>query len=159
MDLRFRILKAELQACNNCTGALVSRLNLIEDWSDLARRSGYDATEMARICDISASQLRRYFGKVFRRPPQEWINELRMWDAMQMLSEGRTVSDVAAELKFANVAHLSQRYKEYHGHPPSEFRSYLKSRRGMAVADDDQSLRPWQDAELRLLSPLQRRQN
>lgn len=137
----------------------MSRLDLIEDWPDLARRSGYDAAEMAKMCGISGSQLRRYFGNVFRRPPQEWVNELRMWDAMQMLSEGRSVSEVAVALKFANIAHLSQRYKDYHGHPPSEFRSYLKQKRSMAVHDEVEPLSPWREAELRLLSPLQRKQN
>ena len=135
----------------------MSRLDLIEDWPGLAREAGYDAAVLARMCGISASQLRRYFGTVFRRPPQEWINELRMWDAMQMLSEGHPVTKVATALKFSNIGHLSQRYKEYHGHPPSELKSFLKGKKRMVAADDDEKISPWQDAEMRLLSPLQRK--
>jgi AraC-like DNA-binding protein len=138
--------------------SVLSRLDLIDDWPGLARKAGYDAAELARMCGISPSQLRRYFGSVFRRPPQEWINELRMWDAMQMLAEGHAVTKVAVALKFSNIAHLSQRYKEYHGHPPSEFKSYLKGKkRRMLEEDDEDDLPPWRDAELRLMSPLQRK--
>lgn len=137
----------------------VSRLDLIDDWPGLARKSGYDAAELARMCGISASQLRRYFSDVFRRPPQEWINELRMWDAMQLLAQGHAVTKVAVALNFSNIAHLSQRYKEYHGHPPSELKSYLKGKKRELLLDHQEEITPWRDAELRLLSPLHRKRH
>ena len=77
-----------------------------------------------------------------------------MWDAMQMLSEGHAVTEVATALKFSNIGHLSQRYKQYHGHPPSELKSFLKGKKWMVVSEENEKLTPWQDAEMRLLSPL-----
>ena len=132
----------------------MSRLDLITEWIALARRADYSATRLAELCKVSPSQLRRYFLLVFCRPPQEWINELRLWDAMRMLSLGHPAKYVAATLRFSNTAHFSHRYKEYHGAPPSLHIRQSVCQHSSEVQDFTDSKPTWEYAEHCLLSPL-----
>ena len=137
----------------------MSRLDLIDNWIDLARKADYNATRLARVCEVSSSQLRRYFLTVFYRPPQEWINELRLWDAMQMFARGHSAKSVACILRFSNSAHLSRRYKEYHGAPPTvHIRLRVAPDRSSSLIPEFLEPRqPWVYAERCLLSPLHRK--
>ena len=95
------------------------RLQLIHDWIERGRQANYNAVRLAALCTVSPSQLRRYFAEHFYRPPQEWLNELRLWDAMQLLSEGHPVKNVATTLHFSDPNHFSHVFKRYHGCAPS----------------------------------------
>jgi AraC-like DNA-binding protein len=105
-------------------GAGISRmsaLSCIDDWVCEARLAQYSARSLAKRRLVSASQLRRFFLQLFRRPPQEWLDELRLWHAMELLVQGRSTKEVASLLSFADTAHLCHRFKEYHGCTPSDF--------------------------------------
>jgi AraC-like DNA-binding protein len=134
------------------------RLDVIRDWVLLARRSGYDPEELAKLCAISSSQLRRYFKQHFGRPPQEWLDELRMWHAMELLCDGAQVKHVAVTLGFSGSSHFCNNFKAYHGCTPTECVA-LYRRRLMERTDDlrdYERLPPWREAEFRLLSRIHR---
>src|SRR5688500_8375360 len=98
----------------------MSRLLLITDWVEIGRAAHYDGAELASLCGVSSSQLRRFFQQRFCRPPQEWLNELRLWDAIRMLRQKYPVKEIAYTLRFGSVPHFCHRFKEYHGFTPSE---------------------------------------
>ena len=136
---------------------MMSRLELIRDWIERARRAQYDAVALARLCEISASQLRRFFLATFHRPPQEWINELRMWDGMELLAKGQAVKVVASSLNYSDASNFSNAFKEYHGCAPTACAwtiERIETRLGCGVMVEQ--VEPWELARVRLLSPMWR---
>jgi AraC-like DNA-binding protein len=132
----------------------MSRLDLIEDWIERTRRARYDAVALAESCGISPSQLRRFFLRTFLRPPREWIHELRMWDGMELLAQGKTVKFVAGSLNYSDASHFSNAFKEYHGCAPAACVwtiERVEARLGCGVVDEP--VEPWALARVRLMSP------
>lgn len=134
----------------------MSRLDWINDWVVRARNAGYNAKALADLCLVSPSQLRRYFNLVYGRPPQDWLDELRLWHAMQMICHGSSIKEAAAALHFWSSAHLSHRFKEYHGCAPTEcvqiYKKRIQSTKGKLPSLDewDNSVSetlPWRQAE------------
>ena len=108
----------------------MNRLEKVVDWTALAREAHFSSKELAKACSISPRQLRRYFAHAFEKAPQDWLDELRLSDAVSLLLAGHSVKAAALELHFKNTAHLSHRFKELHGYSPSEF-----VRRAWAIAN------------------------
>jgi AraC-like DNA-binding protein len=97
----------------------MSRLDAISDWIDKGRNSHYDSSALATSCGVSVSQLRRYFATNFYRPPQDWLDELRIWDAARLLCEGQRVKETCYALGFNDTAHFCHRFRAYHRCAPS----------------------------------------
>src|SRR5688572_27351267 len=93
----FQLRRQDPEATDSCTasGPCSSRLQFITDWIQRGRESRYDAKALAKLCNVSSSQLRRYFSYSFLRPPQEWLDELRLWHATEILASGQPVKNVA----------------------------------------------------------------
>lgn len=128
------------------------RLDCVCDWIERGREAHYSGAELAILCGISQSQLRRFFLEKFLRPPQEWLNELRLWDAAEMLAKGKIVKEVAHFLFFADASHFSHSFQRYFRCAPTSFTSVLRERqRKSKFASDEQ---PWISAQFRLVSPL-----
>ena len=139
----------------NQGGNALTRLPLIDDWVGEARKARYSSKKLADLCGVSASHLRRFFILHFFRPPQEWINELRLWDAAKLLSEGYSVKEVAAQLHFADASHFAHCFTRYHGLAPSHWTVYwLEHRRKTRDLPSQDAPAPWTAAYQRLLSPL-----
>jgi AraC-like DNA-binding protein len=133
----------------------LTRLLIIDDWIGEARHAHYSSRELARRCGVSSSHLRRFFILHFFRPPQEWMNELRLWDATKLLSEGFSVKEAAAHLGFADATHFSHRFTRYHGCAPSKWPlHWLQTRNQIDEPFRDAAPNPWDEAYRRLLSPL-----
>lgn len=98
-----------------------------ERWVELAGAADYNASKLAKLCGLSTRQLQRQFQRRLQRTPQEWLNELRMNTARQMLLSGLPVKRVAYELGFKYPSHFCQRFKSAHQMTPSEFRFHLDS--------------------------------
>jgi AraC-like DNA-binding protein len=95
---------------------IMSRLDAVVNWTERARLTNYQSGELARLCSVSRSQLRRHFLDLFRRTPQAWLDELRLWDALQLLcTMPFSVKEVAYKLQFASASHFCHRFKQYHG--------------------------------------------
>src|SRR5688572_4948350 len=101
------------------------RLEFVDDWAELARKAQYHSPALALICSVSQSQLRRHFNDHCGCSPQPWLNELRLWHAMEMICGGSPTKVVAAELHFADAPQLCHQFRAYHACTPSEcFRIY-----------------------------------
>ncbi|MBI2948907.1 MAG: helix-turn-helix transcriptional regulator [Verrucomicrobia bacterium] len=98
-----------------------SQLERTSDWALLAERARYRAAELAKLSRVSLRQLERYFIEHFRRPPQDWLDELRLIKAALLLANGHRVKEVAASLGFSDTSHFSKRFERYHGCRPVQF--------------------------------------
>src|SRR5688572_570849 len=130
------------------------RLDYLRDWIKLGREAHYDRAELAKLCQISQSQLSRFFLARLYRPPQEWLNELRTWDAMEILMRGESVKETAYQLSFADASHFSHCFKRTHGFAPAMclgiVGELMRRHPFFAVVP------PWERARRALLSPLRR---
>lgn len=91
------------------------------NWEELARVAHYDANELAKLCEISARQLQRYFRRHFHRAPQHWLNERRLLAARSLLLSGDSVKKVALDLGFKQTSHFCRQFKFYNDLTPSEY--------------------------------------
>lgn len=125
-----------------------------QNWIDLARASGYTSANLAGGAGVSERTLRRHFIHSFRRPPQEWIDELRLWDAARLVCGGHQIKEIAWLLKFKSVPHFCRRFKQYHGCTPSEFKKQIQKRSEGNVFFKDDNVTPWVCAEASLVTIL-----
>lgn len=105
-----------------------SQLDRVQNWPERARSSGYSASALAQNCRISVRQLERYFFDHFRRSPQQWLGELRLSRARELLRDGSTVKETAALLEYKNPTHFSHDFKKHYGMAPARYSSRNQSR-------------------------------
>ncbi|MEZ5503115.1 MAG: helix-turn-helix domain-containing protein [Halioglobus sp.] len=78
---------------------------------------------LAKACNISVSALERRFRKHLNKTPHQYINEVRLANARQMLLETeKPVGVIALETGFADHSHFSRAYSKYFGMPPRRAR-------------------------------------
>lgn len=78
---------------------------------------------LAQQCNISEVYFRKLFTSEFGMPPKQYILNLRLKKAKQLLSEGeQKIWAVASSCGFENSAHFCRIFKERFGLTPSEYR-------------------------------------
>ena len=81
----------------------------------------FGTAQMAKLLFTSERSLQRKFkshtGKTFK----EYLNEVRLEQACQLLISGHKVSDVAFDSGFNDPSYFSQRFKHHYGISPSKF--------------------------------------
>ena len=91
---------------------------------DYAAASLADATHAGAAAAAAMSE--RSFRRLFERDTgmgwQAWIGQARILMAMGLLSEGRRVTDVAAEVGYASLSAFAQAFAKLAGEPPARFR-------------------------------------
>jgi len=92
-------------------------------WLD--RRLFGPATLDAASHDLHASptRLARAFEKEFAITPHAWVTGRRLEEARRRILDGRPLADVAAEVGFADQAHLTRRFRQFLGTTPGRFGS------------------------------------
>src|SRR5688572_8961340 len=103
-------------------------LTRVTDWRDRARLANFHCRNLARLCEVSPGYLNQFFVAHFHRPPQEWLEELRMWEAFRMLCEGQSIKECQYGLGFKQVSHFSRAFSRYHGICPSRCADNYRSR-------------------------------
>lgn len=78
--------------------------------------------ELAKQCKISEIYFRRIFASCYRTTPRQFLIDLRINKAKQLLSEGAwKINAVASQCGFSNPYHFSRVFKEKTGLTPTEY--------------------------------------
>ena len=83
-----------------------SRLHRIQDWRALGDKARYNVRRLARLVGVTPRQLERFFVENQGMTPREWLKELRIWRAQELLASGHTMKEAATLLHFANASGL-----------------------------------------------------
>jgi len=102
-----------------------SRLCCTRNWPELARTAGYCTQKLARSSQVSVRQLERFFLETFNQTPREWLRELRLRRALELLAEGSTVKEAAHATGFKQANHFCREFKRAYGEAPGRF--HMKS--------------------------------
>ncbi len=80
--------------------------------------------KLASVCHLSVPHFRHLFLRVFKTPPMQYRDSLRLLYAKDyLLREGYTVSEIADKCGFADQNYFSRFFKKHTGLSPSEYRS------------------------------------
>lgn len=78
---------------------------------------------LAAACNMSEVYFRKLFTKHFGIPPKQYLIEMRLQRAKQMLAEGAwSVSAISEKCGFSNPYHFCRLFKQKTGTTPSEYR-------------------------------------
>ena len=78
--------------------------------------------ELAEKCNISEVYFRKIFTETYKTTPKQFIVEIRINKAKQLLSDGfLNIGAVAEECGFSNQYHFSRLFKEKTGLTPTEY--------------------------------------
>jgi len=96
-----------------------SRLKRVRDWEAFAQANNYCATSLAEICEISPRQLERFFQRQFGKSPHQWLHDLRMRRACELLRDGTTAKETAFLLGYKTPSHFTHDFKKSFGAAPT----------------------------------------
>lgn len=85
-------------------------------------------TEAAKLCNLSYSYFSHSFKRVMNMSFKEYVNYVRINESQKLLiSENKSVSQIAEELGFSSASHYIQCFKKIKGESPKQFKmNYLK---------------------------------
>lgn len=83
--------------------------------------------DLARITGLSASQIERYFHKIFYLTPRQMIIKARLDAASKMLVGERSVTEIALACGYHDHSAFTRQFKATVGITPSEYRAMRKS--------------------------------
>jgi AraC-like DNA-binding protein len=82
--------------------------------------------ELAQLCNMSESTFNRTFQNIFNDTPASYIKSKRLERARELLSfDSMSISEIASETCFNDVAHFSRSFKTLFGCSPSDYRLSL----------------------------------
>jgi AraC-like DNA-binding protein len=88
--------------------------------------------ELAAMTGLSQFALLRAFRAATGLPPHAYLNQLRVRRARLLLDDGVPPADVAAEVGFADQAHLTRHFKRVVGVPPAAYQRERLQSAGLA---------------------------
>ena len=80
------------------------------------------AAEIARLCNMSLSNLKKIFTKYAGMGVSRYFNEMKMRRAAILLQSGKRVGEVAAELGFTDQNYFSTVFRRIMGSSPGRYR-------------------------------------
>jgi AraC-like DNA-binding protein len=99
--------------------SLNTKLKYPNNWHELAAEAKWSASALAAKCEVSMSTLERYCKSHLGKSPKKWLTENRQTLAMELLSRGRSVKEVAGFLAYSQAAQFSRDFKKYWGTAPT----------------------------------------
>lgn len=81
--------------------------------------------ELARIAQMSVSQIERYFLKVYQLSPRQMLQQARLNAACQMLSSQQSITEIAASCGYQDHSAFARQFKATLGMTPSQYRQTL----------------------------------
>ena len=100
-----------------------SRLCAVTDWARRAREANYKVSRLAENCQVSVSQLERFFKSKVHKSPYCWMRDLRQMQALEgLLHTTKAVKELAYELGFKRPSNFTRQVVLIQGAPPTELR-------------------------------------
>ena len=85
-----------------------------------------DIETVCSVAFISISSLQRAFAKYFGMPPKQYLIQLRMNKALELLTENElSVKKISFACGFTDEKYFSRAFKKKYGYPPSQFRKHI----------------------------------
>ena len=118
MSVFYSILH-RLRSENTEQSRLIPAIKLIEN---NFRNPSLTNAELARECNISEVYFRKLFDEIYKTSPRQYLIEIRINKAKQLLTDGvLKVGAVAEQCGFTNQYHFCRIFKEKTGFTPTEF--------------------------------------
>ncbi len=87
----------------------------------------YTLESLASIAAMSRSTFARHFEQCFARTPMDYLRDVRLRRAAQLLQvSGSSVDGVAGKVGYASRSHFSRAFSEQFGCSPMEFRNQMQ---------------------------------
>ncbi len=104
------------------------RLNAVFQYSIQYLAKKIELEQVAALANLSVSQFCRYFKLHTRKTYMQFLNELRIETACQLLlTQERTVTELSYEVGFNNLSNFNRQFKKIKGRSPSEYRKAFRS--------------------------------
>ena len=85
-------------------------------------------TDLAKRAMLSSSSYMRHFKKLFGLPPIEYLIQLRVKHASEMLAEtDKSITAIAQDCGFFDCSHMTRIFKQVYDLTPSEYRKKHKN--------------------------------
>ena len=118
MGLFYNLLSGIINQGREEKGILSPAINYIEE----NYSSEMTNQQLAELCHISEEHFRKQFKKTYGTPPGQYIINLRIEKAKQLLSEGVfKISAVSEKCGFSNPYHFCRLFRQKTGFTPSEY--------------------------------------
>jgi AraC family transcriptional activator of mtrCDE len=86
-------------------------------------QDNYTVESLADIAAMSRATFARHFEKCFNRPPMDYLRDVRLRRAAQLLQVSTIpIDSVAAKIGYSSRSHFSKAFGEQFGSSPAEFR-------------------------------------
>lgn len=103
-----------------------ARMQRVLDWLHAHYDQPLRLQPLCRIAHLTDSQLQRVFKRSTRMSISQYLTQLRIGRACQMLVQtDRPLSHIAAECGFSDAAHFSRQFRQARGMAPSAFRRHF----------------------------------
>ncbi len=88
-----------------------------------APANNWTIEDMAKCCHLSRATFARYFSASYHLTPLEWLTQIRMANAAELLlNRHDSIQRVAEACGYISFAAFSRAFKLHHGQTPGEFR-------------------------------------
>lgn len=90
----------------------------------------WTVTDMADYCNLSSSQLRREFKKITGMAPKDYVDDIKIKSAIELLGNSiLPVKEIALQLGYTDPFHFSRRFKQITSYSPDNYRKKFSSLR------------------------------
>ncbi len=104
----------------------LNRLKPVLDYIDMHYPQKITVDRLGRLLDLSPFHFTRYFKKVIGKTPVDYINQVRINEAMKLLMDSAlTVTGISEKTGFCNSNYFDKVFKEYTSSTPMEFRRHI----------------------------------
>ena len=97
----------------------------------LCREHYFCLSQIAQTLEISVTTLRKAFLDCVGISPKSWMTQQRVMLSIRLIREGKSLSDVTAEMNYSDYQHMAKEFRSVVDFTPKSMRKILK---GLQVA-------------------------